>query len=268
MNDLENLHPTRKRKRKTPSLFWPSDSEDEEPPTKKLRNRRGKSVELPKVRKRSRSQLKRRKRRLATTKKLTVWIYIHCGSVLQQKLKNLQWSWLCTIMQRRIPLHAPPVDVGFECQQVLCNLKVSLVARDHQASMPMSIGHFDICNKQTKSPLRVEQLFPTQKIASQGKTSFFFHRSLLVKQVNKLPSGLHSQSTIQQHFPEKDSERERERKTMERRGGKKSLSRIMKWFNWLTSCREMFHVWNFILGHTLESLLLLFFISYLNHTRQ
>uniref|UniRef100_A0A1B0DPB0 Uncharacterized protein n=1 Tax=Phlebotomus papatasi TaxID=29031 RepID=A0A1B0DPB0_PHLPP len=61
-----------KRKRERPSLFWPSDSEDEEPPNKKLRNRRGKSVELPKARQRSRSQFKRKKRRLTRTKKLTV----------------------------------------------------------------------------------------------------------------------------------------------------------------------------------------------------
>ena len=75
---------------------------------------------------------------------LTVCVCCHGGAVGQEQLHDLQGARLGAVVQRRVALDGLAVDVGADVQQVLGDLVVALVARDHQAGVAVAVRHLDV----------------------------------------------------------------------------------------------------------------------------
>ena len=75
---------------------------------------------------------------------LTVSVCGHGGAVGEQKLHDLQRPRLSAVVQGRVALDGLAVDVGADVEQVLGDLVVALVARDHQAGVAVPVGDLDV----------------------------------------------------------------------------------------------------------------------------
>ena len=76
---------------------------------------------------------------------LTVGIHIDFGFVFEEEFEDVEGAALGAVVQGRVALHAFPVDVGPEPHKVLGDGVVALVARDHEARVPVSVGDLHVC---------------------------------------------------------------------------------------------------------------------------
>ena len=76
---------------------------------------------------------------------ITVGVHVDFRLVCQEQLHDVQTSGLGAVVECRVALDRLPVDVGLDGNQELGNLVMTLVAGDHQTSVPVTIGHFDVC---------------------------------------------------------------------------------------------------------------------------
>ena len=75
---------------------------------------------------------------------VTVCVDVDSGSTGQEQLHDLERPGLSAIVQCRVPLDGLAVDVGLLLHQVLGDLVVTLVAGDHQAGVPVSVGDLNV----------------------------------------------------------------------------------------------------------------------------
>jgi len=76
---------------------------------------------------------------------LTISVDVDPRSAGQEEFHDLQRSGFGAIVQCGVPLDGLAVDVGLLLHQILCDLVVAFVARDHQASVAVPVGDFNVC---------------------------------------------------------------------------------------------------------------------------
>ena len=91
---------------------------------------------------------------------LTISVNINSSTGCQQKFHDLKGTRFCTVMQGRVSFDRLPVDVGLLFHKVLGDFVVALVAGDHQAGVPMTVGHFNVWKiKQVWNKLKPFKLY-------------------------------------------------------------------------------------------------------------
>ena len=76
---------------------------------------------------------------------ITVGINVNFGSISQQQLHDFKRSGFRAIVQSRVSFDGFSVDVSFSIDEKPGDFQVTFVASNHQASVTMSIGNFNIC---------------------------------------------------------------------------------------------------------------------------
>ena len=106
---------------------------------------------------------------------LTVCVCCHGGAVGQEQLHDLQGARLGAVVQRRVALDGLAVDVGADVQQVLGDLVVALVARDHQAGVSVAVRHLDVWKRRNDSK-NIFFYFHVEQIRSGSTTQDNIHK--------------------------------------------------------------------------------------------
>ena len=99
----------------------------------------------------------------------TVGIDVNFSSISQQQFHDFKRSGFRAIVQSRVSFDGFSVDVSFSIDEKSGDFQVTFVASNHQASVTMSIGNFNICKRLWIGVLIQSNFVMTRKIVLKIK---------------------------------------------------------------------------------------------------